>query len=197
MGLTPSTSSSADACTPGIRCARLAGRHPSRMWKSGTRSSRTLPSIRRNGLRERDFQDRLPWTMIWTSWLSIRLKQRSVGRRYETLLRPRFPAIVERMFKAFAMMEYSEAYGPGGAGWKHAMRAIARVGSVARRTRAAFLLAYDLNGDHIRQEIGNDVALIKGLWVLLPRYKGPARRLYRGQGVIGPRKRSYGISWSE
>jgi hypothetical protein len=81
------------------------------------------------------------------------------------------------------------------AGWSQAFRAIARIGEVPKKTREAFLRLYVHSGDHIRQE-SDDLALIAGLRVLLPPYGGLARMLFRGQGMYGVRRRSYGLSWS-
>jgi hypothetical protein len=100
----------------------------------------------------------------------------------------------ERMLSAATRLEFGDVYG---AGWQHAMRATSRLDSVPRRTREVFLRLYIRSGDHIRQETGDDLVLIKGLRVLLPPYCGTAKlNLYRGQGALEPRKRSYGISWS-
>jgi hypothetical protein len=83
-----------------------------------------------------------------------------------------------------------------GAGWPAAMRAISRLGSVPNKTRRAFLRLYVRYGDHLRQEAGDDIALINGFRSLLPPYTGPAVRLYRGQGALKPRKRSIGMAWT-
>jgi hypothetical protein len=97
----------------------------------------------------------------------------------------------ERMLKAIEELEFAQVVG-----WADAMRAISRRGSVPNRTRQFFLRAYVKLGDHIRQETGDDLALIRGLRVLLPRYRGPAVRLYRGEGALKPRSRSYVLSWT-
>jgi hypothetical protein len=99
----------------------------------------------------------------------------------------------ERMVSAVETLEFGRIHGVG---WAHAMRRIARLGSVPKRTREVFLRLYVTHGYHIRQETLDDLALIDGLRVLLPRYRGPAMRLYRGQGALEPRGRSYGLSWS-
>ena len=83
-----------------------------------------------------------------------------------------------------------------GAGWLGALRAIGKLGSVPARTQKFFLRLYIKWGDHIRQETGEDVALIRGLRVLLPRYDGPSVCLYRGQNALKVRSRLYGLSWS-
>lgn len=81
------------------------------------------------------------------------------------------------------------------AGWSHVMRRIAKLGSVPKRTRDVFRRLYIRSGDHIRQETGNDLALIADLRVLLPPYRGGAKVLYRGQGALA-RRRNYGLSWT-
>ena len=44
--------------------------------------------------------------------------------------------------------------------------------------------------------VGDHRALCNATSVLLPRYRGPAVRLFRGAGAAERRRRIYGISWS-
>ena len=80
-------------------------------------------------------------------------------------------------------------------GWPRAMRAVSRFKSVPSSIRETFLRVYIREGDHIRLQC-DDLALADGLRVLLPRYRGPARRLYRGESFRNRCRRTYGLSWS-
>jgi hypothetical protein len=99
----------------------------------------------------------------------------------------------ERMLATIDALDYGAGYGGG---WARAMRGVARLTRVPTATREFFLLLYLAGGDHIRQECGDDLALADGLRALLPRYKGGAVRLYRGEGFSNRRRRTYGLSWS-
>lgn len=88
------------------------------------------------------------------------------------------------------------AYGDwDGGGWKHAMRAVSRLGSVPEATKSFFLQVFMDKGDSIRQEC-DDLALLSGLRVLLPRYEGTGMQLYRGDSFLNRKHRTYGASWS-
>jgi hypothetical protein len=52
------------------------------------------------------------------------------------------------------------------------------------------------NGEHIRNEVGDDKVLMTALRILLPSYSGPGLTLYRGDNAWNRRKRTYGLSWS-
>ena len=52
------------------------------------------------------------------------------------------------------------------------------------------------SGDHVRQDVNNDLALADALRVLLPPHLGPAVTLYRGESAWNRRRRKYGLSWS-
>jgi hypothetical protein len=62
--------------------------------------------------------------------------------------------------------------------------------------RHSFLNVYLKYGDHIRQEVGDDLILISALRSLLPRYAGPAMTLYRGEGALNRKRRTYGLAWT-
>jgi hypothetical protein len=61
-------------------------------------------------------------------------------------------------------------------------------------SRADFVLTFTINWGsvEIREAINDDLALIRGLRILLPPYTGPAVRLYRGE----PPDDHGGISWT-
>lgn len=82
-----------------------------------------------------------------------------------------------------------------GGGWARAMRAVSRLKSVPRATQKFFLQVYLSDGDHIRQEC-DDLTLVDGLRVLLPKYKGAARHVYRGEGFRNRSRRTYGLAWT-
>src|ERR1700730_10287262 len=72
---------------------------------------------------------------------------------------------------------------------------MARV-SCSDEFRRVFLQIYLQSGDHIRQEVVDDLALVDGLRRLLPVLHGPARTLYRGDSARNRRRRTYGAAWS-
>jgi hypothetical protein len=99
---------------------------------------------------------------------------------------------LECMAESFDALDYGEC---DGGGWACAMRAAGRLMSVPPATQEFFLSIYIQHGDHIRGE-GDDLALINGLRVLLPKYNGPAMYLYRGESFRNRSRRTYGLSWS-
>lgn len=62
-------------------------------------------------------------------------------------------------------------------GLKRVFRALAKVEITSEEMRAGWLRLWLRDGDHIRQEVGDDLILIRALRVLLPRYRGPAMTL--------------------
>jgi hypothetical protein len=81
--------------------------------------------------------------------------------------------------------------------WKKAMRAIGKVDDVPDEFRERFLHVWLFKGDHIRSEVGDDLTLLDGLRSLLPRYRGLALILFRGDSMCNRRRRTYGASWTE
>lgn len=81
-------------------------------------------------------------------------------------------------------------------GWRRTFLRIARLDSIDQGLRLAFLQIWLESGDHLRQEVGDDLLLVRGLRVLLPPYDGPAVTLYRGETAGNRRDRTYGLSWS-
>ena len=78
------------------------------------------------------------------------------------------------------------------------MRAIAKVDDVPNEFRERFLRGpWLVEGDHIRSEVSDDLILLDGLWSLLPRYRGPALILFRGDSMYNRQRRTYGVSWTE
>ncbi len=80
--------------------------------------------------------------------------------------------------------------------WAAFMRAVAKAPCPSDELRKRFLNLWVSNSDSIRNEIGNDLDIYDGLRSLLPRYAGPALRLYRGDSALNRRRRTYGLSWS-
>lgn len=83
---------------------------------------------------------------------------------------------------------------PGG-GWIGVMRSVSRLPSVPPTTQDFFLEHFIESGNFLRQQC-SAVILADGLRVLLPKYSGPAMRLYRGERFENRRWRAYGLSWS-
>lgn len=98
-----------------------------------------------------------------------------------------------QMFSAFSSLDYGEH---DGGGWRRAFARVSRLRSVPDVTRQFFRKVYLDYGDHIRQETGDDLVFTDGLRALLPPYKGPAIRLYRGETAHNRRHRTYGLSWT-
>ena len=99
----------------------------------------------------------------------------------------------ERMLACFDEIEMG--IGEPSGGWVGVMRAVSRQPSVPRVTREFFLRVFIKWGDHLRQEC-SDLVLADGLRMLLPKYGGSAKRLYRGESFSNRRRRTYGLSWS-
>jgi hypothetical protein len=82
-------------------------------------------------------------------------------------------------------------------GWRKAMRAIVRLGvDPPARFRNKMLRVWAISGDHIRGEVQDDLLLADALRILLPVYRGPALRVWRGDSAWNRRRRTYGLSWS-
>lgn len=82
----------------------------------------------------------------------------------------------------------------GGLRW--ALRKASKVVQVDSKIKEACLKVWIAYGDHLRQEVNDDLLLIRALRVFLPRYDGPARTLYRGESAYNWKRRTYGLSWS-
>src|SRR5262245_54092247 len=69
-------------------------------------------------------------------------------------------------------------------GWRTAMRRVRRLPATTSVFRGAFLNLWVKWGDHVRQEVGDDFALIDALRLLLPPYRGRQPvTLYRGESA--------------
>ena len=79
--------------------------------------------------------------------------------------------------------------------WPRVVRAVEHLDPPAKFRRHC-LWSWLKWGDSLRSEVNNDLLLIKLLRVLLPKYKGPALTLYRGETTWNRRRRTYGMSWS-
>jgi hypothetical protein len=81
--------------------------------------------------------------------------------------------------------------------WRAALRAITRLPPPPLEARRTFRQVVWMNcGDSLRSQVGDDLVLIKGLRLLMPRCTGPAVVIYRGEGAWNCRRRTYGVSWS-
>jgi hypothetical protein len=81
-------------------------------------------------------------------------------------------------------------------GWCRAMRRVARLPPPPKTFRRRMLDVWVTCGDALRDNVGDDLALADALRVLLPPYKGPPLRVYRGDSFYNRRRRTYGLSWS-
>lgn len=80
--------------------------------------------------------------------------------------------------------------------WRAAMRAVANSRGAPDDFRKSLLALWVRDGDHLRQEVNDDLALADGLRAMLPPYTGPAITLYRGESARNRQRRTYGLSWS-
>jgi hypothetical protein len=83
--------------------------------------------------------------------------------------------------------------------WQEAFRAIVREADNAgldSEMQAACLRIWIHEGDHLRQEVGDDRMLVRALRVLLPPYQGPAMTLFRGDSAYNRKCRTYGLAWT-
>jgi hypothetical protein len=98
---------------------------------------------------------------------------------------------VEEFFESFIKLEEGFAHGS-----RLALRKVSKLGEVHPKIKEAFLQLWINSGDHLRQEVNDDLVMIRALRVLLPRYDGPAQTLYRGETAYNRKRRTYGLSWS-
>ena len=80
--------------------------------------------------------------------------------------------------------------------WPAAFRAVLRVRSPNQRFRKHFLESWLRHGDHLRQEVSDDLLLADGLRRLLPAYSAGPVILWRGDSFYNRRRRTYGLSWT-
>jgi len=99
---------------------------------------------------------------------------------------------IDRMKASFDGLEIGAN---DGGEWVSAMRAASRLTLVPRATQEFFLQLCLDQGEHIRQEC-TDLVFLAGLRILLPKYDGPAIRLYRGESFHNRSRRTYGLSWT-
>jgi hypothetical protein len=114
-------------------------------------------------------------------------RERSVLRQFEDSLRS---GDVQALSESIAPLDGITF------GWKRAFQRAERFDGLSPNVKHAFLQAWLYFGDHIRQEVGRDLLLIRGLRVLLPSYEGPSMILYRAERFFNWKRRTYGPSWS-
>ena len=81
-------------------------------------------------------------------------------------------------------------------GVPRAIRMLGRLPSVSSASREVCLALWRLEGDRLRREAGDDIALVRALRVVLPPYEGPGLRLWRGEWALNQRHRTFGLSWT-
>lgn len=81
-------------------------------------------------------------------------------------------------------------------GWQRALRSVALLPPPSDQFRARMLGLWVHVGDALRSYSAADLALIDALAILLPSYRGPDRKLFRGESAHNRRRRTYGMSWS-
>jgi hypothetical protein len=81
-------------------------------------------------------------------------------------------------------------------GWRIVARKIARKTFMVSPDIQSAFQQHCIDSKSIAREVDDDRALMKMLRVLLPPYRGPAMRLFRGTGSSERRRRTYGFSWT-
>ena len=82
-------------------------------------------------------------------------------------------------------------------GLRRVFRRCAALTSAVPAEMQRFMLRKWLSyGDHLRCETGDDLVLMSALRKLLPPYTGGGLTLYRGDGALNRRRRTYGLSWT-
>jgi hypothetical protein len=79
--------------------------------------------------------------------------------------------------------------------WRHIVRSVCGMNPPANFRRHC-LESWILWGDSLRNKIGDDLLLIELLCVLMPKCKGDAVRLYRGDSFLNRCRCTYGLSWT-
>jgi hypothetical protein len=96
---------------------------------------------------------------------------------------------VRQFYESFELMNHAVT-------WKPAFRALVRSGDVHDSIKRAFVEAWLNYGAHIRQEVADDLTLVRALRLLLPSYHGRGMTLFRGESWRNRCHRTYGCSWS-
>ena len=81
--------------------------------------------------------------------------------------------------------------------WGRARALVRRGVGGSVQVRRAFLDIHARSGDHIRQEVDDDLLLADAYRFLLPLYQGPGMTLFRGDTFFNRRRRTYGLCWSD
>jgi hypothetical protein len=81
-------------------------------------------------------------------------------------------------------------------GLRWALRKVAKLDEVDPKIKEACLQFWINSGDHLRQEVDDDLMIVRALRMLLPRYAGSAWTLYRGESALNWKRRTYGLAWS-
>jgi hypothetical protein len=97
--------------------------------------------------------------------------------------------IPEAAFNAFQVL----AYQPNGL--RAALRQVVRGLEASERLRGGFLLSW-VTREQIRRDVNDDDLLLDALPHLLPHYKGPGRRLFRGESELAHGRGTLGWSWT-
>lgn len=83
-------------------------------------------------------------------------------------------------------------------GWNYVLEKIVRVRPpISRAIRRQLLDVWARRGPAIRRGAYSDALLADGLRVILGEYRGPARRLYRGEDPDDHRRGEIGIAWTK
>lgn len=99
---------------------------------------------------------------------------------------------LERMCDSFDGLRYAVHEGGG---WAAALWRVSTL-TVPETTKQFFLQVVLRDGDTLRQDVGDDRALVQGLRALLPNYSGPGLTVYRGEAAVNAGSGAHGLSWT-
>jgi hypothetical protein len=80
--------------------------------------------------------------------------------------------------------------------WRETFTVCARLTTVAAEAKVRFAEIWHQNGEYIRDQVNDELVLIRGLRKLLPACSGSPLTLFRGESMFNRQRRSYGLLWS-
>ena len=80
--------------------------------------------------------------------------------------------------------------------WRSTLLRVAKLSEINAAAQQWFAAWWVPSGDILRDDVNDDLILIRALWKLLPGYVGPPVTLYRGDSAMNRKHRTYGPSWS-
>jgi len=81
--------------------------------------------------------------------------------------------------------------------WASTVSIFMQHGRPCSRILEVFRDFWTVSGHNIREQIGNDCDLTKILWLLMPKYQGNCKLLYRGENIDRWKEAQIGYCWTE